>query len=237
MDRESQCLNEAAGRPIVKGMTTDTALAAIFSSPLLPRYAKELNEIVAQETARRERFYDEITESQKAEFINGEVIVHSPAKDRHVEASDRLFRLIAQWIDSIDGKARHEKALCAFTRNDYEPDIVYFGPKKAALIDGDTLKYPVPDFVAEVLSPSTEKNDRGVKFKDYAAHKVQEYWIVDPRDESLEQYLLGEDGEYALKLKSTSGDVTSQVIRGFAIPIRAIFDSTLHLETMRRLIG
>jgi Uma2 family endonuclease len=218
-------------------MTTDTALAAIFSSPLLPRYAKQLNDALAQETALRERFYDEITESQKAEFINGEVIVHSPAKVRHVDVSGLLFSLLRPCVTRIGGRVMGEKALCTFTRNDYEPDIVYFGHQKAATISKDMMKLPVPDFIAEVLSDSTEKYDRGVKFKDYAVHGVQEYWIIDPRDEVLEQYLLGEKSEYSLKLKSTSGDVTSQVLGGLTIPIRAMFDEELQLETMTRLVA
>jgi Uma2 family endonuclease len=218
-------------------MTTDTALEAIFSSPLLPRYAQQLSAIVAHETVLRERFYDEVTESQKAEFINGEVVVHSPAKVRHIDVSDRLLTLIHPWVNRVGGWVMSEKALCVFTRNDYEPDIVYFGREKAATISKDMMKLPVPDFVVEVLSESTEKYDRGVKFRDYAEHQVSEYWIVDPRDESLEQYLRGEDGAYSLKLKSTSGEVTSSVIEGFTIPIRAMFDPTLHLETMKRIIG
>ena len=161
----------------------------------------------------------------------------APAKSRHIEASDRLLRLLGQWVDKVGGKLFSEKALCVFTRNDYEPDLVYFVPQKALQITGVTMKFPVPDFVVEVLSESTEKNDRGVKFRDYAAHGVQEYWIIDSREESLEQYLLSEGGNYSLKLKSTSGDVTSQVVRGFTIPIRAIFDSALHLATMKRLIA
>ncbi len=41
-------------------------------------------------------------------------------------------------------------------------------------------KFPAPDLIVEVLSESTEANDRGIKFEDYAAHGVVEYWIVDP---------------------------------------------------------
>jgi Uma2 family endonuclease len=205
-------------------MATDTALEAILSSPLLPLYAREINEMLALETARRVRFDDEITESQRAEFIDGKVIVHSPAKVRHIDASDKLLMLLGPWVSQIGGWVMSEKALCVFTRNDYEPDIVYFRPQKAAANSKQMMKLPVPDFVVEVLSDSTEKNDRGVKFNDYAAHGVQEYWIIDSREESLEQYLLTEGDNYSLKLKSTSGDLPSQVVRGFTKPIRAIFD-------------
>ena len=96
---------------------------------------------------------------------------------------------------------RGEKALCTFPRNDYEPDVVFFGPAKAALIEPATMKFPIPDFICEVLSPSTELYDRGVKFRDFEAHAVSEYWLIDPERETVEQYL-PRDGSYELALKS-----------------------------------
>jgi Uma2 family endonuclease len=121
-----------------------------------------------------------------------------------------------------------EKALCVFNRNDYEPDIVYFESKKAAILPDETLHFPVPDFVVEC----TERNDRGVKFDDYASHGVREYWIVDPRNMTLEQFVPGADRKYNLTLKSKSGEVASIVVEGFAIPITAIFDQPTHERVM-----
>ncbi|GAB2598351.1 Uma2 family endonuclease [Spirosoma areae] len=43
------------------------------------------------------------------------------------------------------------------------------------------MKLPAPDLVIEVLSKSTARRDRGVKFTDYAANGIAEYWIVNPR--------------------------------------------------------
>lgn len=66
--------------------------------------------------------------------------------------------------------------------------MCYFGLGKAAHISPDQLYYPAPDFVVEVLSKSTEKNDRDIKFADYAAHGVAAYWLVDPLRQQIEQY-------------------------------------------------
>jgi Uma2 family endonuclease len=52
------------------------------------------------------------------------------------------------------------------------------------------MRFPAPDFIAEILSPSTEENDRNIKSTDYAAHGVSEYWIIDPAYRIVEQYLL-----------------------------------------------
>ena len=49
---------------------------------------------------------------------------------------------------------------------------VFFGPDKLASLSPDTMKFPVPDLAVEVLSPSTEVRDRGVKFEDFASNGV-----------------------------------------------------------------
>jgi len=197
----------------------------LLHSPRLPEYAELIRQRLADEQTRREQFYSEMTDEFKTEFISGEVIMHSPARNRHLVASGHLFGLLHSWVSSSRiGLVHVEKALCVFNRNDYEPDIVFFGSDKAQRITPDTLRFPVPDFIVEIVSNSTEERDRGVKFEDYAAHGVREYWIVDPIEESLEQYILTEAGQYKLKMKSQSGEVSSVVITGFTIPVQAIFD-------------
>lgn len=223
------------GGPNSGAMETELALQPILNSHWLPQIAQKINEKLAAESAAREKFFDEVTESQKAEFIDGVVIVHSPVRMEHIEASDRLLRLLGEWVDKIGGVLCHEKALCVFSRNAYEPDLVYFDADKATIIDRKTLKFPVPDFVVEILSESTQKNDRGVKLEDYAAHGVREYWIVDPIEQSLEQYLLDAEGAYSLKLKMGKGEVTSAVLKGLALPIQAIFDAEAFRAAMERL--
>ena len=207
-------------------MSPADALNEILASHRLPEYATIIARRLREEADRRCGFYADMTDEEKMEFIDGDVVMHSPAKNRHSMASKHLLMLLQTWVSGRDDGLVHvEKALCVFTRNDYEPDLVYFGGEKAKAIRPDTMKFPVPDFVVEILSKSTEDRDRGVKFEDYASHGVGEYWIVDPDEESIEQYLLNTDGDYKLKLKMSSGEITSPVISGFTIPIRAVFDA------------
>lgn len=218
-------------------MSTDSAIQEVLNSHWLPQIAEQITEKLSKEKIARERFYDEMSDSEKTEFIDGEVIVHSPARDWHTEAVQNLQMLLHFWDHEARGIVRSEKALCVFERNDYEPDVVYFGREKAALIEGATLKYPVPDFIAEVLSESTEKYDRGVKFQDYEAHKVAEYWIIDPRTKTVEQYFLNQIGKYELVKKAGYGAVASGVLPGFTIPVQAIFDRKLHRAAIQQFFG
>ena len=218
---------------------TTLNLEPILHSPLLPDIAAVLNERLRDETERRKQFYEEMSDDQKVEFIDGEVVMHSPARNRHLFAKLKLAKLLDSFVDRHDlGVVRDEKCLCVFPRNDYEPDIVFFNPEKTSQFHSNTMKFPVPDFVVEVLSETTECFDRGVKFEDYEAHGVQEYWIIDPTEgrETVEQYVL-ENGTFQLRLKSGSGDITSHVINGFQIPIRAVFDTQDNLRTLKALLN
>lgn len=215
----------------------NAVVASLLESPVLPEIVDQLQARLAEECRRRGRFYAEITEDVKAEFINGEVIMHSPARDRHSEVRHHLHTLIELHVRLHKlGLVRGEKSLCVFPRNDYEPDVCFFAIEKATGIGQGTLKYPPPDFIAEVLSESTEARDRGEKFEDYAAHGVGEYWIVDPDQEILEQYVVRK-GQYQLALKSGTGEVRSVVVSGFCIPVRALFDAQLNLQTLRGLLA
>ena len=50
-----------------------------------------------------------------------------------------------------------------------------------------------PDLVVEVLSPSTKKKDYTIKFLKYSEAGVREYWLVDPDNQKVIVYLLGDD--------------------------------------------
>ncbi|MEW6364006.1 MAG: Uma2 family endonuclease [Acidobacteriota bacterium] len=198
---------------------------------------RQLEAALEAEALKRQYFYDVVSDQQTAEFINGEVIVQSPVKESHSEASENLFTLLKMHVRQNElGIVHHEKALVTLTRNDYEPDICFFGNEKASHITPSQMKYPAPDFVVEVISDSTELADRGVKFEDYAAHGVREYWIVDAVRQTVEQYLL-EEGVYKLSIKASAGMIASVAVMGFEIPVRAIFDPSEQLAALRTIVA
>lgn len=215
---------------------TDAILAQLLESPKLNVVFAQLQRVVSEEQARREHIHATLREDEKSEFINGEVIVQSPAKLRHNLASHNLAMLLSAYVRKHQlGLVGHEKLLIALTRNDYEPDVCFFAADKAGAFQPYQMIFPAPDFVTEVLSPSTEAIDCGVKFEDYAAHGVDEYWIIDPDHERIEQYLL-EGDVYQLAFKADSGVVRSRAVAGFATPVRAVFDEAENLAALVRIV-
>lgn len=204
-------------------------------SPRLGLWLRDLQDFFRAEQRAREAFVDSVDEGVKAEFINGETIVHSPAKVRHLDAVTALGGLLSACAAAGGGgKVFIEKAMISLTRNDYEPDVVWFGPEKAAALKPEQLRLPAPDFVAEVLSESTEARDRGVKFDDYAAHGVAEYWIVDPVAETIERNLLRGD-RYEPGERVADGTIRSVAVPDFEISVRAIFDRDVHTLALREI--
>ena len=190
------------------------------------------------ERRARQSFYDDIEDGVKTEFINGEITVHSPDRASHVMTRKHLTKLLDTHVAVHGlGLVGDEKMLICLTRNDYMPDVVFFGPEKAATIHPDQMQFPAPDFIAEVLSPSTRRRDRGVKFKDYAAHEVGEYWMLDPAAKTVEIYHRNALGEYVLAGKA-SGDqeARSTVIKGFKAPARAFFEEAANLTALKKLL-
>lgn len=215
-----------------------------MNSLLLPlkadlHYADLVREALADledERLRRERFRDEVREDQKAEFINGEVVMHSPAKVWHSDASGAIFQILAAYsIEKNLGRVFHEKTMVALTRNDYEPDVLFYGNEKSKSITPQQMLLPAPDLIVEVLSPSTAKRDRTVKLLDYAEHGVGEYWLVDPEHQTVEQYLLA-GGVYLEAFKGADGIIECRELSGLRVPVVAIFSREALSKLLREIM-
>jgi Uma2 family endonuclease len=67
-----------------------------------------------------------------------------------------------------------------------------------------------PDFIIEISSPSTGRNDLTRKFDLYQRHGVKEYWIVHPEQQTVMVFKIGDDGLYG-KPERYAGDDTIAV--------------------------
>lgn len=214
-----------------------TLIDKIMRMPEARSISKKLVKALDKEEQKRLKFYNEITEQHKAEFINGEIVIHSPVMKRHSDTSTLLVKLLATYVDKYElGFLGVEKILIQLTRNDYEPDICFFKKEKAQKFKDDQVIFPAPDWVVEVLSKSTAKNDKGLKFKDYQSHQIEEYWIIAPKRQRVMQYHL-ENGKYELVAPQENGNIKSFVITNFEIPIKAIFDKNINLNVLKEILN
>jgi len=144
-----------------------------------------------------EEFLAWADEDTYAEWVDGEVVMMSPASSRHqqvvvflgtllnlyVQARGLGTVLIAPFLMKLPGSAR-------------EPDILFIARDRTGAIQHTHLEGPA-DLVVEVVSPDSRTRDRREKLREYQGAGVREYWLIDPEREKAEFYVLGPSGEYA----------------------------------------
>lgn len=222
-----------------KGIIKSRAFRSILDAPNLKEIIDELQRYWQEEQDRRLDFYNWVTPEMKVEFIDGEIVVHSPVRKSHGDCGMNLLTIIRLYnqIHNL-GWVGYEKIMTRFTRNDYEPDLCFFLEEKSKYFEENQTIFPIPDFVVEIISKSTEDRDRGIKLIDYQQHGVQEYWIIDAESKTLEQYLLNTEGEYdAPKIFDYKQIVHSKVIKGLEITINALFDKSTNLSFIQNIFN
>jgi Uma2 family endonuclease len=79
-----------------------------------------------------------------------------------------------------------------------------------------------PDLVIEIVSPSSERYDRIIKFNKYREAGVREYWIVDPKGSIVSVYML-RDGQYMAVNYDDTATVPVTVLPGCVIDLKTVF--------------
>lgn len=135
-------------------------------------------------------------EERREELICGQVVAMAPSPVwNHMSVAGNIYMIFSNYLrgkkctpiqDGFD--------LFLDEENQFVPDFM-------VVCDPEKIKpngvHGAPDLVAEVLSPSTARNDRTKKKDVYARCGVKEYWIVSAEEKSVEVYYL-EDGAYVL---------------------------------------
>ena len=104
-----------------------------------------------------------------------------------------------------------------------QPDVLFITSKRTPR-RGAVRFTGAPALIVEVLSRSTARTDKVVKFTAYERAGVREYWLVDPRTRSVEVYSLSEKGAYEMSGQYTPGEtVTSTVLSDLALPVDDLF--------------
>lgn len=138
----------------------------------------------------------------------------------------RRYEMVHRYALDHGGLAGDAPIDIVFSEYDVlQPDVVYFSPARAHLVDIERVIRHAPDLCVEVVSPSTAAADRGKKMQIFARYGVPEYWIVDPSAESIEVYELA-SGAYALRVKALGAEpVSPPVLPGLTFSAASLFRS------------
>lgn len=158
-------------------------------------------------------------EDTRAEWVNGEVIIHRPVKPIHQIVLGFLSQLLNLYIELYDLGQLLVAPLEMKTdleANSRDPDILFIAKENLNRLTEDRLAGPA-DLIVEIISKESVRRDRDDKFKEYRDAGVREYWIIDPRPdkERADFYRLNESGEYRLLGTEDNERVESRVLPGF----------------------
>ncbi len=143
----------------------------------------------------------------------------------HQELVSQFTKVIGQYIDQNSGFCRVYPApfavfLNADDRNYVEPDI-------SVICDRGKLDdrgcNGAPDWIIEIVSPSTQRMDYSVKLFKYRTAGVQEYWIVNPVTRTVQTYFFV-GGEEDSGQFSFDENISVQIYGDFSINIRELLE-------------
>jgi len=131
-----------------------------------------------------------LPEGQRAELIDGRIYSMAPPKRIHQRLIHQLEKKIGNYIDAKGGGCEVYPApfavfLNADDKNYVEPDISIICDKNKLNDHGCN---GAPDWIIEIVSPSTERMDYGIKLFKYRSAGVREYWIINPLIQTVNVY-------------------------------------------------
>ncbi|HUW65609.1 MAG TPA: Uma2 family endonuclease [Spirochaetia bacterium] len=203
---------------------------------------EDLREALAEYAASRpqppgklsfEAFLEWCDEDTWAEWEDGEVIILTPASAVHQDVKGFLNMVMR-------GFARHHQCgkvldapfivrlpehLCRAR----EPDIIFFRQEQLLRLK-ETYFDGAPDVIVEIVSPESATRDRKIKFNEYQAAGVKEYWLIDPGHRQAEFFRLGPDDRYHPATLDEQGVFRSEAFFGFWLKSEWLWQDPLPLE-------
>lgn len=157
------------------------------------------------EPVPRRATYDDILalpENVVGELLGGELHVQPRPAPRHAVAATSLGALVHAGFDDKGGGEGGWWILgepeLHLGDDKVVPDIAGWRRERMPVLPETAWFELAPDWVCEVISPSTGRKDRAIKQPLYARERVPHLWLVEPIARTLEAYRLGEDGRWLL---------------------------------------
>lgn len=136
-----------------------------------------------------------LPDGERAELIDGQIYMMGTPSRIHQKLVGQLSRIIGNYIESNHGSCEiYPAPFAVFIKKD---DKNYVEPDISVICDKNKLSdrgcEGAPDFIIEIVSPSSRRMDYYKKCALYAESGVREYWIVDPEKQRTMIYRYEDD--------------------------------------------
>jgi Uma2 family endonuclease len=158
------------------------------------------------------------------EFTDGYIEVLPMPTDEHQTILASLYQVFFAFIQVIGGKVLFAPLRIRIRERKFrEPDILLV--RDASDPRRQNRFWLGADLVVEIVSPDKPERDLIEKRLEYAEAQIFEYWIVDPRDETITVLRL-ESGTYVEHGVFRRGTLaTSVLLEGLTVDVTAVFDA------------
>lgn len=164
-------------------------------------------------------------DDERWELIDGVPYAMSPAPtQKHQEITGEIFAQLHAFLKGKPCKVFISPFDVRLNASDddntvFQPDLLVVCDQSK--LDGKSCK-GAPDLIIEVLSPSTSRIDRMIKFQKYLQAGVKEYWIVDPETKTV-QLNVFENGRYFNNPYGDTDTAPVTVLPGCNIDLKEVF--------------
>jgi Uma2 family endonuclease len=183
----------------------------------------------ARESRRKLTYRDFVRfpeDGRRHELIDGEHVVTAAPNAWHQAVLQRLSLAVGKHLEAAPvGLVFFARTDCIFSFFDVvEPDLFVIMNDQREILTKRNIK-GAPAIVAEILSPSTSRNDAGIKRALYERGGVREYWIVDPEDHTIVVYALSRGAlrKAATRRAADGDDLSTKLLPGFSLQLSELF--------------
>ena len=162
-----------------------------------------------------------LPEGERAELLDGDMYMFATPSRVHQRISIRLTHLILDHIEKSGKPCDVYAAPFAVYLNGMDDRYNYVEPDISVICDPSKLNEKgcdgAPDWIIEIVSPSTEGYDYGRKLFKYRAAGVREYWIINPLRQSVTVYRFAADPDCTLY--GFDDDIPVGISEGFTVRV------------------
>jgi Uma2 family endonuclease len=185
----------------------------------------EIAELFPEQGSWTEEQYMLLPGNRLIEFSDGIVEILPMSSERHQDIAGLLYTLLLNFVTT-----RHlGKVLFApfkirlWPGKVREPDVMFMFAQNAHRRSAQY--WEGADLVMEIISPDDPKRDIVEKKEEYAKAGIPEYWLVNPINETITVFVLGQGSSlYQEAGVYSKGDVAvSRLLEGFTVDVTAVF--------------
>ena len=176
--------------------------------------------------------YYVLSEDERLELIDGVLYSMSSPTATHQVLAGKIYNKLENYIMGKKGQcvpiiSPIDVQLDCDEKTILQPDVI-------VVCERDKIQkgvvYGAPDFVVEVISPSTRRRDKSLKLNKYTEAGVREYWIVDPKKKNIITYVDDGEGDYDIFIYTFEHEVPVAIFNNECkINFKEIYDDIAFL--------